>query len=141
MRADIVVVSRERLASFFTVIAGIVQVVLAFSVLFLPFFATCMQTRTGLGCTYQSYTEMNGSLFGYSFLLLFFALGIGAIVSTWFGKTRFICAVRWLTVLTSTIFGVIGAWSIGLMFAPAGLLMLLPAISCLRKEKATIQSA
>ena len=130
--------TRERLASFFTIIAGTVQVVLAFSVLFLPFFGKCIETSSGLTCQYESYTEMGGTALGYTFLRLFFALGIGALVSTWSGHTLFICAVRWLTVLTSAIFAVIGAWSIGFVFLPGGLLMLLPAISCLRDDRTTI---
>ena len=130
----------QRLATFFTVIAGIVQVVLAFSVLFLPFFGKCMETSSGLNCRYESYTDMGGSALGYTFLLLFFALGVGALISTRSGNTLFICAVRWLTVLTSAIFAVIGAWSIGFVFLPAGLLMLLPAISCLRTDRTAVQA-
>ena len=130
----------QRLATLFTVIAGIVQVVMAFSVLVLPFFGTCIETSSGLACRYESYTQMGGNALGYTFLLLFFALGVGALISTWSGNTPFICAVRWLTVLTSAIFAVVGAWSIGFVFLPAGLLMLLPVISCLRSDRATGQT-
>jgi hypothetical protein len=130
----------QRLATFFTIVAGTLQAVLAFTVLFLPFFAKCIETQSGLACRYESYTEMGGNALGYTFLLLFFALGIGAIISTWSGNTSFICVVRWLTVLTSTIFAVIGAWSIGFVFLPGGLLMLLPAISCLRTDRTAVQA-
>lgn len=131
----------QRLAAVFTVVAGIALAALAFTVLFLPFFTTCLQTQNGLICTYESYVEMGGNALGYTVLLLFFALGTGAIVSTWAGNATFICGIRWLTVLTTLAFAVIGSWSIGLVFLPAGLLMLLPAISCLHRERVTAQTA
>lgn len=130
----------QRLATFFTIVAGALQAGLAFTVLFLPFFAKCIETQSGRVCRYESYTDMNGTALGYTFLLLFFALGVGAIISTWSGNTPSICAIRWLTVLTSAIFAVIGAWSIGFVFLPGGLLMLLPAISCLRTDRTAVQA-
>ena len=73
---------------------------------------------------------MGGSLIGYGFLVAMIGVGIGAVVSTRLQNPSRVCLYRWLTLLITAAFVVIGGWSIGLLFLPGGLLMLLPALSC-----------
>lgn len=125
----------DRLATLFTFAAGAIQALLAFSILFLPVFARCMGQPDGsLDCTRMSYIQQGGNIVGYAFLGLFLGLGIAAVISPHILDARRVCLIRWLIVVVSAIFAVIGGWSIGLMFLPGGLLMVLPALSCRRQK-------
>ena len=81
-------------------------------------------------CTRESYIQMGGSVIGYGFLMAMIGIGIGAVVSTKLDNPSPVCAYRWTALLITTAFVVIGGWSIGLLFLPGGLLMLLPALAC-----------
>jgi hypothetical protein len=111
--------------------AGLVQGFLALCLLFLPIFAMCMGQPDGaLSCSRETYIQMGGNLIGSVFLLLMIGVGVGAILSSRLENPSHVCLYRWLAVVISAAFVVVGAWSIGLLFLPGGLLMLLAARSC-----------
>lgn len=122
--------NRERVVSLITLAAGLIQSLLAIGVLFLPIFATCIQQHNTLVCRRESYIQQGGNLVGYGFLFLMLGIGISAIISTKIQKSSQVCIFRWLAVLLTASFVVIGVWSIGLLFVPGGVLMLIAALSC-----------
>ena len=116
---------------------GLLQIVLSLCVLFLPVFATCGPQGEATICKRESYIQMGGSTVGYGFLVLMIAVGVMAIISTRIDNATQACRLRWLGVLASASFVIIGAWSIGLLFLPGTLCLLVAALACRRRTYAT----
>lgn len=127
---------REQRATRGTLIAGLMQAVCALAILFLPIMpAPC--TATGMGeaiCPRLPYLQMEGSFVGYGYLLLMIGIGIGAVVLASDRFTEYACVFRWLSVLLSISVVVLGAWSVGFLFLPGGVLMLFTALRCFRSK-------
>lgn len=112
-----------------TLIAGILQLSMALVVLGAPLFSTCAIDQGEMVCTRQSYIQMGGNLLGYAFLAAMIAIGVIAVVTRDWHQTRFLQVFRWVAAIVSFTFGVLGAWSIGALFLPGGVLMLFAALS------------
>jgi hypothetical protein len=134
-------IMRKNRPGLFAMTGGLLQIVLSLCVLFLPVFAICGPQGEATICERESYIQMGGSTLGYGFLVLMIVVGIMAIVSTWINNPTQACQLRWLGALASASFVVIGAWSIGLLFLPGGLFLLIAALACRKHtsndEKAT----
>jgi len=115
-------------ANQFAVAGGLLQMVLAASVLFLPLFAACIDRGHGMVCQRQSYIQQGGSVLGFFFLFVMIVAGVLAILSTRIDSVLQARRLRWIAVLLSVSFAIVGAWSIGLIFAPGALLLLLSAL-------------
>ena len=102
--------------------------VLATSILFLPVFATCISRSQEMVCQRQSYIQQGGSVLGFAFLVLMIVAGVLALVSTRIENVSHARRLRWIAVLLSVSFVIVGAWSIGLTFVPGALLLLLSAL-------------
>ena len=120
-------VPRNR-ANLFAVAGGLMQIALSLSVLFLPVFASCIDRGQEMVCQRQFYIQQGGSVLGYAFLLLMIVAGVLALVSTRIENVSQARRLRWIAVLLSASFAVAGAWSIGLIFVPGGIVLLLAAI-------------
>jgi hypothetical protein len=129
--------AHERAAARATLIAGIMQAAFALGVLLLPIMpAPCDVTGTGgTICPRLPYIQMEGSLVGYAYFLLLIGIGIGAVVLATGRFTEYACTFRWVSVLVSISFVILGAWSIGLIFLPGGVLMLFAAFRCFRRDQ------
>lgn len=121
----------------FAITGGLLQIVLSLCVLFLPVFATCGPQGEATICERESYIEMGGSTVGYGFLFLMIVVGIMAIVSTRIDNRTQACQLRWLGAFSSVSFVVIGAWSIGFLFLPGALFLLVAALACRQRSPAT----
>jgi hypothetical protein len=113
------------------------QAAFALAVLVLPLMPmNCVTTlRQETICPRVSYIEMGGSLIGYAFLIAMIAIGVGSVVLLRVRNPTVTCAFRWLAVLASVGFVVVGSWSIGFLFLPGGVLMLIAARSCIAHGK------
>jgi hypothetical protein len=120
-------IMRKNRPGLFAMTGGLLQIVLSLCVLFLPVFATCGPQGEATICERESFIEMGGSAVGYGFLVLMIAVGVMAIVSTRIDNPTHVCWIRWFGVLSSVSFVIIGAWSIGLLFLPGALLLLIAA--------------
>jgi len=118
----------NRRASLFAVAGGMIQIVLAAGILFLPVFATCIGQDQTMVCQRQSYIQQGGSLLGYAFLVATIVAGVLALISTRIENGSQARRLRWFAVLLTAGFAVVGAWSIGLIFVPGALLLLLSAL-------------
>lgn len=127
--------------NLYAIIGGLFQIALSLCVLFLPVFATCGPQGQATICERESYIQMGGSVVGYGFLVLMIAVCVMAIVSTRIGNPVHVCQLRWLGVLASVSFVIIGGWSIGLLFLPSGLFLLLAALACRQSAANEIQAA
>lgn len=114
--------------SLFALAGGLFHIALSLSLLFLPVFARCLPQGEEMICEWQSYIQRGGNIIGFGFLFLMIAAGVMAIVSTRIENPSQVRRLRWLAVVFTVCFAVIGAWSIGLLFVPGGLLFLLSAI-------------
>ncbi len=119
---------RENRASLFAIAGGLLHIVLAGSLLFLPVFATCFPQGQEMVCERQTYLQQGGNLIGLGFLLLMIVVGLIAILSTRLENPSQVRRLRWLAVVVTVGFTIIGAWGIGLFFIPGGLLLLLSAL-------------
>lgn len=126
----------------FAITGGVLQIVMSLSVLFLPIFGgTCRWQGQAMTCRQASYIEMGGNALGYGFLFLMIAVGVSAILSTRIDNPAYICWIRWFGVLSSVSFVVIGAWSIGLLFLPGALFLLIAALACRKRPSDDMQAA
>jgi hypothetical protein len=117
-------------ADLFAITGGLMQMVLAFGLLFLPIFATCLLHGQEWVCQRQSYIQQGGSVLGYAFLVLMIVAGSLVLASIRLERLKqHAHRVRWIAVLLTAGFAIIGTWSIGLLFVPGGLFLLLSAFS------------
>lgn len=72
-------------------------------------------------CQRQWYIQQGGSVIGFAFLILMIVAGVLALVSTRIENVSNADRLRWIAVS----FAIVGAWSIGLIFVPGALLLLL----------------
>lgn len=119
----------KNLTSMFAITGGLLQSGISLSVLFLPVIPTSSERA--------SYIQMGGNVLGYGFLCLMVAVGIMAFISTRIDNPVQVCRLRWLGVIASATFVVIGAWSIGLLFLPGTLCLLVAALACRQHTYAT----
>ncbi len=112
----------------FAVAGGLMQIVLAGGLLFLPVFSACLPQGQEMVCQRQSYIQQGGNPLGFGFLLLMIVAGVLALVSTRIENVSHARRLRWIAVLLSVSFAIAGAWSIGLIFIPGALLLLLSAL-------------
>lgn len=119
---------RARFIDLLTVAVGLLQAALAFSFAFLPVFTTCMGSANApLDCRRITYGEQGGTSAGYAVFLVMIVVGIGLVVSTRLADS---CRFRWLALAVMAAIIVLGAWGVGLLFLPGGLLLLLAALAC-----------
>jgi hypothetical protein len=115
-------------ASLFAFTGGLLHIALAGGLMFLPVFAICFRQGQEVICTHQSYVQQGGNVLGLGLLLLMIVDGVIAIISTRIKERAQARLLRWIAVAATVCFAVTGAWSIGLLFVPAGLLLLLSAL-------------
>jgi hypothetical protein len=120
----------------FVMTGGLLQIVLSLCVLFLPVFATCGPQSGATTCERKSYIDMGGSAVGHGFLVLMIAVGVMAIVSTRIENPVHVCQLRWLGVIASASFVIIAGWSIGFLFLPGALFLLVAALACRQRTYA-----
>lgn len=114
--------------SLFAITGGLLHIALAGGLMFLPVFAICIRQGQEVVCTHQSYIQQGGNVLGLGLLLLMIVAGLIAIISTQIKDHVQARRLRWIVVAATVCFVVIGAWSIGLLFVPGGLLLLLSAL-------------
>ncbi len=117
-------------ASLFAVAGGLMQIVLAVSLLFLPVFSTCIPQGQEMVCQRQPYIQQGGSVLGFAFLVAMIVAGALALVSTRIENVSQARRLRWIAVLLSASFAVAGAWSIGLIFVLGAVFLLAAALAC-----------
>lgn len=110
--------------NLFAVAGGLTQIALSLSLLFLPVFATCLSRGQEWVCQRQSYLQQGGNALGFAFLVLMIVVGGLALVSTRIENGSQARRLRWIAVLLSVSFAIVGAWSIGLIFVPGALLLM-----------------
>jgi hypothetical protein len=120
--------ARHQVAPALALIGGLVQAYVALSLLFVPVFATCMQTDTGLHCQRQSYVQLGGNWLGYIFLTLLIVVGAAAVAGNRDSNRQRVFFGRWLLTLISATVVVVAGWGFGITFLPGTLLLLLSAI-------------
>lgn len=114
--------------SLFAITGGLLHIGLAGGLMFLPVFAICFRQGQEVVCTRQSYIEHGGNVLGLGLSLLMIVAGVIAIISTQIKDRVQARRLRWIAVAATICFAVIGAWSIGLLFVPGGILLLLSAL-------------
>lgn len=119
---------RHRIASRLAIIGGLVQVLVAVSILFLPVLVTCTPQGGDLVCRGESYLQSGGNALGYTFLTLMIVAGVLAVASSRDPNLGRVFVIRWLAVLASIVVVVVAGWGFGLAFAPGALLLLLAAL-------------
>ena len=120
---------RLSIAAIFAIVGGLVQVVAALAVLFLPILSTCEAVTGGpLVCSQVSYLQYGGNLLGYLMLIVMVAVGVAAINSVRDSNYRRIQIIRWLAGVLSGIVVVAAGWSFGIIFAPGMLLLFVAAL-------------
>ncbi|MBK8135723.1 MAG: hypothetical protein IPK52_07785 [Chloroflexi bacterium] len=117
-------------ANLFAVAGGLMQIVVAVAILFLPVFATCISRSQEMVCQRQSYIQQGGSVLGFALLVLMIVAGVLALVSTRIESVSQAGRFRWIAVLLSVSFAIVGAWSIGLIFVPGAVFLLAAALAC-----------
>ena len=104
-------------------IAGSIQLVLAFGLLFLPIFGTCMQNEAA--CRYQNYIQMGGSALGYLFFGAMILLGGVIIIASRSATQSHVHSLLLVGIGACLVVAMVAAWSFGLAFAPIALILLL----------------
>jgi len=120
--------SLNRFASGTAILGGLVQFLVAVSILFLPVFVTCQFEGHDRVCHGVSYVQQGGNALGYTFLMLMIVAGVLAVASSRDPNWRRAFFSRWLAALTSAVVFVVAGFGFGLAFAPGGLLVLLAAL-------------
>lgn len=115
-------------ASLYAFTGGLLHIALVGSLLFLPVFAICFRRGQEVVCSHHSYIQQGGNVLGLGLLLLMVVAGVIAIISTRIKDRVQARRLRWMAIAATVCFAVIGAWSIGLLFVPGGLLLLLSAL-------------
>jgi len=127
----------SRTASRLAIIGGLVQAIVALSLLFLPVFATCNYVDSELHCRRESYLQLGGNVLGYTFLTLIVIGSTLLVVSSRNLKPMWVFFTRWLVALISAAIVVIAGWSFGIVFLPGGLLVLISALLTRAGEKSS----
>jgi hypothetical protein len=112
------------LASF----GGLLQLLLALSVLFLPVFKTCQFGGEQPTCNSESYIQMGGNTLGYIFLILMIVAGIVAAASPLDRIGRRVLFTRWLAALSSVMVAIVAGFGFGIVFAPGAILLILASL-------------
>lgn len=116
------------LASRLALIGGLIQALVALGLLFLPVFTTCIYVDGALECHSQSYLQQGGSLVGYLILILAILAGAVAALSSRDPNVFKAVLSRWLSASAGVIVVAVGIWSIGIVFVPGTLAILLSAL-------------
>lgn len=124
--------------SVFAIAGGLAQIAVAAVILFLPVLQICLQQGGEMICQGQSYLQQGGNPIGYVFFVLMIVAGVLAVVSTRIEGRAIAQRLRWLAFLLSISFVIVGAWGVGLAFAPGGLLILLSIL--VSRERSTTSS-
>ena len=120
---------RLSIAAIFAIVGGLVQIVAALAVLFLPILSTCEATAGGpMVCSQVSYLQYGGNLLGYGMLIVMIGVGIAAINSVRDSNYRRTQIIRWLAGVLSGVVTVVAGWSFGIVFAPGMLLLFIAAL-------------
>src|SRR5690606_10675859 len=114
---------RIRLLSF---AGGLMQTLVALSILFLPVFVTCYLNEST--CRYQSYIQLGGNFLGYTLLTLMLLLGLLVIGISFSRNLTLQHLVFWIAAISSFVTVIVGSWSFGFTFLPGGVLLLITAI-------------
>lgn len=117
-----------RLAARLALIGGLIQALVALGLLFLPVFTTCIYVDGTPECHSQSYLQQGGSLVGYLILTLAVLAGVMAVLSSRDLNALKAMVSRWLAASGGIIVVAVGAWSIGIVFVPGTLVILLSAL-------------
>ena len=116
------------ITSKLAIVGGLIHILMAISLLFLPVLITCRLGDRTEACYSQSYIQQGGNLLGYIFLLLMILAGMAAIYSSTDSNYKRTYIIRWLVVLVSVIVVVIAGFGFGIIFAPGAFLILLAAL-------------
>ena len=108
-------------------VSGLIQLLVALGVLFLPVFATCYVNEPD--CRRETYIQMGGSIIGYIMLISMFLMGILVMVNSLQPDRPLDRRLLWVAAVSSFMVVILGAWSIGLAFLPGGALLLIAARS------------
>lgn len=114
--------------SLFAFAGGVLQLSLGLGLLLLPVFSICMPQGQEMICERLTYLQQGGNALGVAFLLMMAAAGILGIASTRIANSVQVRRFRWGAVILTTSFVAIGAQSLGLIFAPGGIFLLLSAL-------------
>ncbi|HET7090960.1 MAG TPA: hypothetical protein VFL17_20200 [Anaerolineae bacterium] len=117
-----------RLASRLALIGGLIQALVALGLLLLPVFTTCIYVDGAPECHSQSYLQQGGSLVGYLILTLAILAGVVAVLSSQDLNSPKAVLSRWLAASAGVIVVAVGIWSIGIVFMPGTLVILLSAL-------------
>lgn len=115
-------------ANLFAFTGGIMQIILAAILLFLPVFSICFPQGQATVCERQTYLQQGGSMLGLGLLALMIVAGTLGLTSTRVANLTLTRRYRWIATLLTVSFVILGAWSIGLGFVPGGILLLLSAL-------------
>ena len=116
-----------RVVKVLALIGGLIQVIVAFVILFLPVFVTCYLNESD--CRRQSYIQLGGSILGYVMFIAMIVVGILVIVTHINPTSRPRGRILWLAAASSFVVVILGAWSIGVAFALGGALLLIAALA------------
>ena len=118
----------HRVASRLVVFVGLVQALVAFSILFLPVFAKCVWQGNNLVCHRETYSQQGGNALGYTLLVWIIVVSGLAVISSRDTNPGQAFLNRWVAALSSIVVAMITGWSIGIAFVPGALLLLLVAL-------------
>jgi len=113
------------IASRLTLFGGLIQLLSALSLLFLPVIVTCDSDNV---CSGESYLQQGGTTLGYIFLIGMAGIGVLAILSSQDRNDRRAFLSRWLFVAAGAVVVVVAGFGFGLVFAPGTLILLLAAL-------------
>src|SRR5262249_1806973 len=113
-------------AKLFAMTGGLIQALLAFSLLFLPVFATCIENQP---CYRQSYIQLGGSWVGYTAFSLMMVLRVLVVISHIRPTFPYRKPIRWIAALSSWVVVILTAWGLGFTFFPGALMLSLAALS------------
>jgi hypothetical protein len=105
-------------------VGGLIHIVMATSLLFLPVLITCRLGDQSEGCYSQSYIQQGGNFLGYTLLVVMILAGIVAIYSNSDSNSTRAYVSRWLVVFVSALVFVIAGSGFGIIFLPGALLIL-----------------
>src|SRR5829696_8215557 len=116
-----------RVIRVLALIGGLMQVIVALAILFLPVFVTCYLNESE--CRRQSYIQLGGSILGYVMFAAMIVVGIVVIITHMNPTTPPRGRILWLAAVSSFVVVILGAWSIGVTFALGGALLLIAALA------------
>jgi hypothetical protein len=116
------------LASGLAIFGGLLQLLLALSILFLPVFETCQLGGGQPICESESYIQLGGNALGYTFLILMIIVGLAAAASPLDRAGRRVFFTRWLAALSSVMVAVVAGFGFGIVFVPGAILLILASL-------------